>query len=212
MNNIYYVYQYLREDNTPYYIGKGKNCRAWAKSHSVGVPSLDRIQIIKDKLTETEAFQLEMDLISHYGRKDIGTGILRNSTNGGDNFRDPLVEKKRLESVKYTTKQLLKNGTHVFLNDVSIENTRKRQQDLIKHNTHNFSGLNEKRLQDGSHNFLTTPSPSTIKICCIKCKRETTLSSLGAHKKSICPIGKTLEQQAYQAGYRKRQREKRSMT
>lgn len=190
MNNIYYVYKYLREDNTPYYIGKGKNRRAWSKRHSVGVPDKSRIQIIKDKLTEDEAFQLEIELIAHYGRKDIGTGILRNSTQGGDNFRDPTVEKKRVNSVKRITKELLENGTHTFLDKTLRHNTSNRQQDLINRGKHNFSGLNEKRLQNGTHNFLTTPSPSTIKICCIKCKRETTIPGLGAHKRDICPIGK----------------------
>jgi len=114
MNN-YYVYQYLREDSTPYYIGKGKNRRAWSKQHSVGVPDSSRIQIIKNELKEDEAFQLEIDLIAHYGRIDLGTGILRNTTDGGDNFRDPTVEKKRLKSVKLATEKLLSNGSHNFL-------------------------------------------------------------------------------------------------
>ena len=206
MNNIYYVYQYLREDNTPYYIGKGKNRRAWSKRHSVGVPDISRIQIIKDKLTEDEAFQLEMDLISYYGRKDIGTGILRNSTQGGDNFRDPVVEQKRINSVKRATKQSLEAGTHTFLDDNLRENNKNRQQNLIKQGKHNFSGLNEKRLENGTHNFLTTPSPSTVKVCCIKCKRETTLPGLGPHKKEVCPLGKTTAQKRYQAEYRKLQK------
>ena len=201
--NIYYVYQYLREDNTPYYIGKGKNRRAWSKNHCIAVPDSSRIQIIKNNLTEDEAFQLEINLISQYGRKDLGTGILRNRTNGGDNFRDPTVEQKRLLSVRRTTEQLLKTGTHTFLDENHKTNTRKRQQNLAKQGKHNFTGLNEKRLEQGTHNFLTTPSPSTVKICCIKCKRETTLPGLGSHKKDTCPIGKTPTQQAYQAEYRR---------
>jgi hypothetical protein len=86
MNNTYYVYAYLRQDGTPYYIGKGKNDRAWQKySHTVAVPTdLSRIQIIKENMEERDALDFEIELISKYGRKDLGTGILRNRTNGGD--------------------------------------------------------------------------------------------------------------------------------
>jgi hypothetical protein len=90
MNNTYYIYQYLREDGTPYYIGKGKGRRAWIKRRVVPLPvDQQLIQIIKDSLTEEEAFRLEEELIAIYGRKDIGTGILRNLTNGGEGVKKP---------------------------------------------------------------------------------------------------------------------------
>lgn len=84
--NIYYVYAYLREsDNTPYYIGKGKYNRAYNKNHSVSVPN-DRSKIIfiAEQLSNEDACLIEKETIQKYGRKDIGTGILHNRTDGGE--------------------------------------------------------------------------------------------------------------------------------
>lgn len=83
---IYYTYAYLREDRTPYYIGKGCGKRSTVRGGRVISPPSDpsRILLLKRNLTEEEAFKHECYMIFVYGRKDLGTGILYNRTNGGD--------------------------------------------------------------------------------------------------------------------------------
>lgn len=82
----FYIYLYLRDDGTPYYVGKGKGRRAWRKGKTEIQPPVDssRIVIVAHRISEHESFLLERKLISLYGRKDISTGILRNSTDGGE--------------------------------------------------------------------------------------------------------------------------------
>ena len=81
----FYVYAFLREDGTPYYIGKGQGNRAWVKRRRIFPPAdVSRIYILFENLTETEAFFEEIRLIAFYGRKDQGTGCLRNLTDGGE--------------------------------------------------------------------------------------------------------------------------------
>lgn len=88
----YYVYLYLRDNGTPYYCGKGKGPRAWAKDHTVSPPiDLDKIVFPAWGLLELWAFALERKFIRWYGRKDLGTGILRNMTDGGDGIPNRVV-------------------------------------------------------------------------------------------------------------------------
>jgi hypothetical protein len=81
----YYTYAYLREDGTPYYIGKGKAGRITNNLHRIAIPKeKERIIYLKKNLTDEEARKHEIYMIAILGRKDLGTGILRNMTNGGE--------------------------------------------------------------------------------------------------------------------------------
>jgi hypothetical protein len=84
--NRFYTYAYLREDRTPYYIGKGTGNRIYkSNGRPCGKPKdKSRIIFLKQNLTEEEAFRHEKYMIAVFGRKDLGTGILHNKTNGGE--------------------------------------------------------------------------------------------------------------------------------
>jgi hypothetical protein len=84
---IFYTYLWLREDGTPYYVGKGCGCRAFksqGRRQNVHPPADKSRVLIQDFLCEQDAFAAEIFLISYYGRKDLGTGCLVNLTEGGE--------------------------------------------------------------------------------------------------------------------------------
>lgn len=84
---IFLIYAYCRKDGTFYYIGKGTKRRAYRSKNQAYVnPPSDksRILILHQNLDEQTAFLYEEKLILFYGRKDLGTGILQNRTNGGE--------------------------------------------------------------------------------------------------------------------------------
>lgn len=126
MNQDYYVYVYLNQlkpgvwvykehifEYQPFYVGKGRGKRdinhlcpyllnqKTIKSSTIKsiINELGEIPIhyrIYSGLTNTDAIAIEIDFIKHFGRKDNGTGILSNGTDGGDganNFSEEVLKK-----------------------------------------------------------------------------------------------------------------------
>jgi hypothetical protein len=86
MNN-FVVYAYCRTDGTFYYVGKGKPERpfVWRGKRGINPPKdRSRVLILHHGLLEEVAFEYEKQLILFYGRKDLGTGLLKNKTDGGE--------------------------------------------------------------------------------------------------------------------------------
>lgn len=115
--------------NLPFYIGVGKEGRKascsrdqqhekdairfqnGAKFKSANRHKFNTILSIKDKglevqinrlnefITEQDAFNEEIRLISHYGRRDLGTGILTNLTGGGEGCVNQSIETRKKRSI-----------------------------------------------------------------------------------------------------------------
>ena len=87
----FYVYIHKKKSNGEiFYVGKGRKSRAYQKHsrsrfwHSVVDHHGFSVEIVFKDLSETEAYAKEVELILHYGRRDIGTGTLVNLTDGGE--------------------------------------------------------------------------------------------------------------------------------
>jgi hypothetical protein len=151
MDNLFYTYAYLREDGTPYYIGKGKGYRAFHKdTHTIKPPTRERILFLKKNLTEEEAFKHEIYLIAVFGRKDKGTGILRNLTDGGDGVSNPSEEtRKRMGGMRgkthseETKRKISKaqKGKQTWLGKKHREESKKKMR-AVRKGKESFSGDN----------------------------------------------------------------------
>lgn len=93
-----FVYAYLRQhDHTPYYIGVASQYQRPFQKHHCELPAYDALAVLlRSGLTWDEACDWEIFYISHYGRQDLGTGILRNQKPGGEGAPDPERTAKRL--------------------------------------------------------------------------------------------------------------------
>ena len=128
----YYTYAYLREDRTPYYIGKGTGKRIYSKQRSIKPPKdKSRIIFLKKNLTEEEAFKHEIYMIDVFGRKDLGTGILYNMTDGGEGSSGciPSEESRRKMSEAH------KGENHHMYGKTASEETRKKMSESKKGKT-----------------------------------------------------------------------------
>ena len=147
----YYTYAYLREDKTPYYIGKGKGNRAYKKHRKgIGVPKdKSRIIFLKQNLTEEEAFRHEIYMIAVFGRKDLGTGILHNLTDGGDGasgyvfseetkrkLSEAKKGKKHSEETRRKQSERMKGENNLNYGKSPSEETRRKRSEANKGKTH----------------------------------------------------------------------------
>jgi hypothetical protein len=160
--NRFYTYAYLREDKTPYYVGKGKEDRAYYKRKGEVYPPKDksRIILLKQNLTEEEAFKHEIYMISVFGRKDLGTGILYNRTNGGDGssgFIHSEESKRKMSAANKGKTPVNKGGTHTPEAKAKIAAAQKGRTHSPEHRAKNSAANKGEK----HHNYGKTLSPKT---------------------------------------------------
>lgn len=86
----YYVYLHKRPDGSVFYVGKGKDRRAWDKQnrnphwhHIVNKHGGYDVEILKSDLTEEESLELEIKVIEEFGIENLANIILGGSGTTG---------------------------------------------------------------------------------------------------------------------------------
>ena len=140
----FYTYAYLREDRTPYYIGKGQGNRIYSSNRITNRPKDNsRIIFLKQNLTEEQAFNHEIYMIAIFGRKDLLEGILHNKTNGGDGASGAVRNEEFKRKISASNK-----GEKHYLYGKTISEERKRKiSERMMGKNHPFYGkpISEER-------------------------------------------------------------------
>ena len=97
---IYYVYEYLREDDTPYYIGMGHGSRIHDPHKGIKLPPRSLRRFVITDISEVDALTIERALTERYGLLRDGTGILANKIHGGHASPRGMLGKKQSDEVK----------------------------------------------------------------------------------------------------------------
>lgn len=153
----FYIYQLRLENSpTPFYIGKGrgkrsiqhftptnlgtKSMRSSIIKHAreTGIPVL--VEVLASGLLEDAAFQIERNLISHYGRRDNGTGILANHTDGGEGASGGVISEETRKKISDALK-----GRKISTGTLGYRHSKETKRRMSESATGVPSGLKGKR-------------------------------------------------------------------
>ena len=152
----YFVYMYMDQDNSPFYIGKGKGQRyqptqhmrnnrthTYCKIKSIGVDNV-KIHFLHKDITDKEACSWERYWIKYFGRLDNGTGQLTNHTDGGESNAGRPSPRK---GVKLSAETKRKISIGCKGKRLSLE-TKRKMSEGQKGRTHAHSNTTQRKISE----------------------------------------------------------------
>ena len=158
----FYVYVHKKKTNGEvFYVGKGSGKRAWSAfgRNSLWKRTADKygwlVEIVQDNLQDWYAFELERDLISYYGRRDLGHGSLTNMSDGGDgpSRLNPETLKRISEALSGLKCYKADRMDYSFYNILTKEEFKGKRVDFEKKYNLSINGLFSSRRKGVSSHF-----------------------------------------------------------
>jgi hypothetical protein len=149
------LYQHRRKDNNDIFyigIGKSKN-RAYSKInrnkywHNIVNKIGYEIDILIDGCTWKQACEIEKDMISSYGRYDLGLGLLVNMTDGGEGINNLSIETiiKRVNNTNYDVVSKKRSLSYDYSNPETI--ARRISNTDYKNRKTDYKAFQQKRIK-----------------------------------------------------------------
>jgi hypothetical protein len=160
---MYYTYAYLREDRTPYYIGKGSGYRAYQNHRRTNGQNLlpknkNQILILKRFELEDDAYRHETYLIALYGRK-CDNGLLVNMVHGGKGgAKKYLTRKEKEEAIlknKIRAVELRKKWREKNRKEFNIKTNERnaKRREILNQRQKEYSDKNREKINEKQRQY-----------------------------------------------------------